>query len=186
MHIVRELDSLVELRNSAPGELRAARGEAFDVPAKHGMPALGRLDVAGDGSRRDVLVLEDSAIARRFMQVRLQRLGYRVHLAGNADEALELLRRERFALLFIDIVLGAPGSMDGLAVCQRFKHDVRLASDRTAKVIIVTGQSTEADRVRGSLAGCDAFLTKPLGEPELLQVLRVLDPGFAAREKQAS
>ncbi|WP_280153725.1 response regulator [Piscinibacter sp. XHJ-5] len=180
MQILRELDSLVEQRHSSPGELEAAREP---VGAPRNMPALGRLDVAGDGSRRDVLVVEDSAIARRFLQVRLQKLGYRVHLAAEGKEALELLRRERFALVFLDVGLGPAGSLDGLAVCQQLKQDVVFARQGVPKVVIVTGLSGETDRVRGSLAGCDAYLTKPLTEPQLHDTLRTLDPGFAAREK---
>src|SRR5262245_58369241 len=79
MQLVRELDGLVQLR-------RDATGRPSELPRSHRVPVLGRLDVAGDGSRRDVLVVEDSAIARRFLQVRLQSLGYRVHLAAQADE----------------------------------------------------------------------------------------------------
>jgi two-component system, cell cycle response regulator len=180
MHILRELDSLVEHRNSSPGELQAAREP---VGSPRSMPALGRLDVAGDGSRRDVLVVEDSAIARRFLQVRLQKLGYRVHLANDGDEAIELLRRERFALVFLDVALGPPGSLDGLAVCQQLKHDPAFARQGLPKAIIVTGLAGASDRVRGSLAGCDAYLTKPLTELQLHDTLRTLDPGFAAREK---
>lgn len=180
VHILRELDSRVEKRNSSPAELSPAR-EAAAPPST--MPALGRLDVAGDGSRRDVLVVEDSAIARRFLQVRLQKLGYRVHLASEGQEALDLLQRERFALVFLDVALGPPGSLDGLAVCQRLKNEPVFARQGLPKVIMVTGLAGETDRVRGSLAGCDAYLPKPLTEPQLLDTLRTLDPGFAAREK---
>jgi DNA-binding response OmpR family regulator len=47
---------------------------------------------------------------------------------------------------------------------------------------MVTGLSGAMDRVRGSLAGCDAYLTKPLSDDELLHALRLLDPGLAERE----
>jgi len=187
MHIVRELDVLVEMRHSVPGALQpAAEPLAAPRAPAGGAPALGRLDVAGDGSRRDVLVAEDSAIARRFMQVRLQRLGYRVHLATNGEQALQLLRHERFALVFLDVVLGEPGSLDGLAICQKLKHDPALAGAGSPRVVIVTGLAGETDRVRGSLAGCDAYLTKPLTEPELVRTLTHLDPGFAARHAAAA
>jgi CheY-like chemotaxis protein len=170
MHLVRELDELVRLRLDA-----AARSAP---PRSHRMPALGRLDVAGDGSRRDVLVVEDSAIARRFLQVRLQGLGYRVHVAAQADEALQIIERERFALVFVDIVLGPPGSLDGYAVCRRVKQD----GQHAPPVIVVSGTDSETERARAAVAGCDAYLTKPLSEPRLLQTLRTLDRGFAARE----
>ncbi len=66
---------------------------------------------------RDVLVVEDSAIARKFLALRLQRLGYRVHLADHGEEAIEMVARQSFAVAFVDVVLGSPGSMDGLRVC---------------------------------------------------------------------
>jgi CheY-like chemotaxis protein len=170
LELVRELNELVRLRLEA-----AARAEP---PKSHRMPALGRLDVAGDGSRRDVLVVEDSAIARRFLQVRLQGLGYRVHLAASADDAYALIEHERFALVFVDIVLGPPGSADGYAVCRRVKQD----GHRAPPVIVVSGLDSETERARAAVAGCDAYLTKPLAEAGLLQALRTLDRGFAARE----
>jgi len=170
MQLVRELDELVAMRREA-----AARQAP---PKSHRMPALGRLDVAGDGSRRDVLVVEDSAIARRFLQVRLQALGYRVHLASSAHEAFGLIEHERFALVFVDIVLGAPGSPDGYAVCRRVKQD----GHRAPPVIVVSGLGSETDRARAGVAGCDAYLPKPLSDLRLMQALRTLDRGFAARE----
>jgi len=188
MHIVRELDSLVEQRQSSPGELSAALAPIGEH-ARSGMPSsFGAFDGGNGGgaSGPDVLIAEDSAIARRFLQVRLQQLGYRVHLAPDGEEAMAALRRERFALVFLDVVLGPPGSLDGLRICQQLKHAPEFAGAQAPKVIMVTGLSGAMDRVRGSLAGCDAFLTKPLSEEELLHALRTLDPGFVARERHLS
>lgn len=133
----------------------------------------------------DVLVAEDNAVARRFMQVRLQQLGYQVHLAQDGEEAMALLRSKRFVLAFLDIVLGPPSDLDGLRICQQLKHGPEFAGI-APKVIMVTGLNGAMDKVRGSLAGCDAYLTKPVVESELLQALRTLDPGFAQRDLAAS
>lgn len=188
MHIVRELDSLVEQRNSSPGELRAALAQ---VGPPDPAPAAPTGAAASFGTPQanggDVLVAEDSAIARRFLQVRLQRLGYRVHLADSGDEALRLLGEQRFAIVFLDIVLGPAGSLDGLSLCQQLKHDPAFfIGGRPPRVVLVTGLSGAMDRVRGTLAGCDAYLTKPLSEAELLRALRTLDEGFAAPGHDAS
>jgi CheY-like chemotaxis protein len=136
---------------------------------------------AGDASGPDVLVAEDSAVARRFLQLRLQQFGYRVHLAANGDEALALLAQQGFAMVFLDVLLGPPGSLDGLAICQQLKQD-RRPGITAPKVVLVTGLGSSTDRVRGSLAGCDAYLAKPLSAEQLLHTLRTLDPGFAARD----
>ncbi|HJV62301.1 MAG TPA: response regulator [Albitalea sp.] len=183
MHILRELDSLVEQRHSSPGELSAALAQfegregalpTFADPAAPMPPAAGA----------DVLVAEDSAIARRFLQLRLLQCGYRVHLAANGEEAMAALRAQPFALVFLDVLLGAPGSLDGLAICRHVKQHPEFEGARP-KVVLVTGLSGSMDKVRGSLAGCDAYLTKPLSEEELAQALRTLDADFARREKAA-
>ncbi|WP_372525475.1 response regulator [Piscinibacter sp.] len=190
MHIVRELDSLVEQRNSAPGALSAALAEpVVDVPVDVDAPdPMARAAASGLfthddlSSGPDVLVVEDSPIARRFLQLRLQNLGYRVHLARNGDEAVELLKRQQFALVFLDIALGPPGSLDGLTICQDLKQRRHGDAAAAAKVVMVTGLGGAMDRVRGTLAGCDAYLTKPLVEEEFLDTLRTLDPMLSLRQ----
>lgn len=177
-HILRELDGAVERRRALVRQTPAEANTPGDVSATAG------LSVPGDSSRGDVLVVEDSAIARRFLQMRLQRLGYRVHLACDAEQALSLLAHERFRLVFIDVVLGPPGSVDGLTLCQQLKQDPALAAAGLPKVAIVTGRGSETDRVRGLLAGCDAYLRKPLAEAAFLQALRTLDPGFVGARRR--
>ena len=185
MHILRELDTLVEQRLNG-------RAEAADLPHAPvidlllqdlGMPARPHAEAPPlppkfGGRGCDVLVVEDSAIARKFMQLRLQRLGYRVHLAHTGEEALEMVAAMPFTIVFLDIGLGGTGTLDGLEVCQQLRQRPASLDDTEPAIVIVTGSSDAADRVRGSLAGCDAYLTKPLGEAELLQSLRQVDPGF--------
>jgi len=191
VHILRELDSLVEKHHSSPGEHRAASANIDDedefssLGVQGSASSFGVFDANDSFSGPDVLVAEDSAIARRFMQVRLQEFGYRVKLATDGEEAMALLKREHFALAFIDIVLGPPSGLDGLQICQHVKHHPSFAG-RVPKVILVSGLSGATDRVRGALAGCDAYLTKPVVAAELLYALRTLDPGFAARDPEAN
>ena len=193
VRIVRELDALVERRRLARAQYLAGISPA-GIAQTGVEPDGSGLELSGDPSSfgafdtdeavtngPDVLVAEDSAIARRFMEVKLQQLGYRVHLAADGEEAMALLGKQRFKLAFLDIVLGPPTGIDGLRICQHIKHDAEFAT-QGPKVIIVTGLTGATDRVRGSLAGCDAYLTKPVMEEELLHTLRTLDPDFAARD----
>ena len=193
MHIVRELDAMVEQRHSSPGALAAALaapavtgGTALGPSSRWGTSSFGVLDTAPASTGPDVLVGEDSGIARRFLQLRLQRLGYRVYLANDGDAVLSAVRRQNFALIFLDVMLGPPGTLDGLKICQQLKHQPRFAGESGPKIIIVTGLSGEVDRVRGSLAGCDAYLTKPLLDAEFMHALHALDPGLAFRQPSAS
>lgn len=189
MHIMRELDSMVELRHPAPGARDEPAGShaidlllddlsitatATDAATDAASPGAAPGDIAATGP--DVLVVEDSAIARRFLQLRLQRLGYAVYLASDADEAVAWLQSRAFALVFLDVALGPPDGLNGLNLCHMVKHDPAFAVTRAAKVVIVSGLSGSTDRVRGSLAGCDAYLTKPVNEAEFQRTVQTLDP----------
>ena len=186
MHIMRELDALVEQRHTVPDALDEpadATGVDLlldDMPfAADDTASLDLGRAAPTGS--DVLVVEDSAIARRFLQVRLQRLGYAVYLASDAEEAVAWLQSRAFALVFLDVALGPAGGLDGLNLCQMLKHDPAFTVTRDAKVVIVSGLSGAMDRVRGSLAGCDAYLTKPVGDAEFQRTVLALDPVLSMR-----
>jgi len=171
-HIVRELDALLEQRLA---HLDVPGAGADWVASEPGL--LGTADTSPQG--KDVLVLDDSRVALRFMQVRLQRRGYRVHVAHTPEQALERLAAQPFAMVFLDVALGPRASMDGLALCQRIKQGRIQPADNMPRVVMVTGLSSSSDRVRGALAGCDAYLAKPLMEDELDEALRVLDPSAA-------
>ena len=160
--------------------LLADLGEPIDAATRIA-PALPQAGGAG----RLVLVVDDSAIARRFLARRLERYGYRVQLASSGEEALAWFERRTFAIAFVDITLGASQAdgIDGLRVCQTVKQ--RRQPDGIdgnqgggTAVVIVTGQTSATTRVQGSLAGCDAFLTKPLMEAEFIAALQLVDPLF--------
>lgn len=168
--IVRELDLLLEQRLSSFDE---PPGADWASPVPHEL-------MASDGRpAKDVLVVDDSRIALRFLQTRLQALGYRVHLARDATQALDQLASQAFSLVFLDVALGPEGSVDGFALCQHIKQRKVHPGDLAPAVVMVTGLSGSMDRVRGDLAGCDAYLTKPLMEDEFVAALRQLDPQLA-------
>jgi len=200
MHIVRELDALVELRLAPPapaegavplgtGAIAAVDLSRFDAePVDLLLPeadadfhAAALAEVAPTwrgGAAREVLVVEDSAIARKFLQLRLQRLGYRVQTTSSGEDALDILEHHWFAIVFLDIALGPPGSIDGLQVCQTLKQRAAQPGGAPTAVVLVTALTGSSDRVRGSLAGCDAYLTKPLMEADFIAALKQVDPAF--------
>ena len=205
MHIVRELDSLVELRLAPPNAAVTAPGRsaaiaemdlsrldddvvdlllpeadaALQSAALAAAPAQPEAIAWRGGAAREVLVVEDSAIARKFLQLRLQRLGYRVQTSTSGEDALDILEHHWFAIVFTDVALGPPGrGIDGLRVCQSIKQRAAQPGGRPTAVVLTTSLNGSSDRVRGSLAGCDAYLTKPLGDHELQRTLREVDPLF--------
>ena len=199
MAIVRELDGLVGQRLAPPPESLAARGGPIgpvdlsrldgapgtDLTLPDALPSAGATPVSGGplpgwrgGAAREVLVVEDSAIARKFLQLRLQRLGYKVQTSTSGEDALDVLEHRWFPIVFLDVALGPAGAIDGLQVCRQIKTRAAQPGGAPTSVVLVTSAATSSDRVRGSLAGCDAYLTKPLLERDFIEALQRVDPAF--------
>jgi CheY-like chemotaxis protein len=114
------------------------------------------------------LLVDDSDVARRYLQTRLARWRLDVEHAATSQEAVDLLGQCAYDFVFLDIDLGEESELDGLALCQRIKQSPEWMQ---AAVIMVSVHHSELDRVRGALAGCDGYLRKPLDEVELQRLM---------------
>ncbi len=119
-----------------------------------------------------VLVVDDNATVRAFMQAKLAPYGFEVDFAESGEEAVGLSGQQEYTCVFLDVVL--PG-IDGYQVCKLIKSN-KQAIKKTA-VVMLTSRGSPFDKLRGSLAGCDEYLTKPLDEDRLLEVIAKFMPG---------
>jgi Response regulators consisting of a CheY-like receiver domain and a winged-helix DNA-binding domain len=103
-----------------------------------------------------ILIVEDNAANMRLACLLLARAGHTPLCAENAQTGLALARADLPDLILMDTRM--PG-MDGLAATALLKKDPATAA---IPVIALTGMATEEDREKARLAGCDAYLTKPL------------------------
>jgi len=120
-------------------------------------------------TRCDALLVDDSEIALRFLEIKLGELGLRSRTATTSDDALAQLAQHDFTYVFVDVELGQHSRMDGLALCRHIKRAAH--RKRAPLVALVSAHASQTDRVRGSLAGCDAYLGKPLAAHELAAVI---------------
>jgi two-component system cell cycle response regulator len=125
---------------------------------------------------RVVLVVDSVSIARKFLMQRLETLGYEVHSAENGDRALAMVEHQAYAIVFLELTL--EGGIDGLGLCQAIKQAPLRRDGVAPAVVFTTGDTGSSNRVRGWLAGCDAYLHKPLLEDDLIAALRDVDPLF--------
>ncbi len=132
----------------------------------------------GDGGGRAVLVVDSISVTRKFLTQRLATWGYRAQGVARGEDALERVRHQPFAIVFCERALGPAPGQDSLALCHAIKLPPPAASGPAPAFVVMTGQLGATDRVRGSLAGCDAYLTRPLDETALLEVLTAVDPAF--------
>ena len=113
-----------------------------------------------------VLVVDDNLTVRKFMEAKLAPYGFSADFAETGEEAVGLTGSKEYTCVFLDVVL--PG-IDGYQVCKLIKSN-KQAVKRTA-VVMLTSRSSPFDKLRGSLAGCDEYLTKPVDENRLLEVI---------------
>ncbi|MDQ7785348.1 MAG: AAA family ATPase [Desulfomonilaceae bacterium] len=112
--------------------------------------------IAGE-HRPTVLVIEDNEANMKLATSLLEAGGYRPLQAWTAEEGIELARSEHPALILMDISL--PG-MDGLTATGILKNDPATAK---IPVVALTAHTMKGDDEKAREAGCDAYLTKPIG-----------------------
>ena len=103
-----------------------------------------------------ILIVEDNEANRLLAGAVLEREGYRVEMAGNAEEALQKLANVSPALILMDVQM--PG-MDGLTLTRRLKGDARTAA---IPVVALTALAMMGDRERTLEAGCSGYISKPI------------------------
>lgn len=116
------------------------------------------------------LVVDDSQPVRKQMEIELKMLGAKVYLAENGEQAIELSKLHDFDIIFLDVVM--PG-IDGYKVCKILKKDIK---SKKVPIVMLTGKSSPFDKVKGTLSGCDTYLTKPLEHKEFQTVAKKYIP----------
>ena len=102
----------------------------------------------------NILVVDDEADVRDVIQMNLEREGFSVSSAASGQEALEILSREKFDAVILDVMM--PG-MDGLALCRTIREDNTLHG---LPVMLLTARDSEMDQIIGLEVGADDCLSK--------------------------
>ena len=108
-----------------------------------------------------LLVIEDNPANMKLASLLLRNVGHTVLCAVDAESGLTLARSEQPDLILMDIQL--PG-MDGLAATALLKQDPVTAA---IPVIALTAMAMKEDQEKTKVAGCDAYIAKPLRFREL-------------------
>lgn len=119
----------------------------------------------GSSKNRRALVVDDSLTVRKQLEQELGASNIHVDSAETGETGLDLMEKHDYDIIFLDVML--PGA-DGYQVCKHIKKNPLL---KQIPVVMLTSKSSPFDRVRGSLAGCDTYLTKPVDYQEFRQVL---------------
>lgn len=116
--------------------------------------------------RKVILVVDDSLTIRKALSSILEKNDYRVVTAEDGSHALAKLNEAVPDLVLLDITMPW---MDGYEVCKAIKQR---ALTRKVPVIMLSGKDGLFDKVRGRLAGCNDYVTKPFDPDALLKTIK--------------
>jgi len=108
-----------------------------------------------------VLVVDDSDADLGYIKTVVADAGYEVVTAKSGDEAIEIARKEKPDLVFMDIIMDGT---DGYEACRILHRD---PETKDIPVIFVSSKNQKADRIWGELQGGKGFIGKP-AEPQQL------------------
>lgn len=106
-----------------------------------------------------ILLVEDNTTNRMVAAHQAERLGYAVQAVASGREALELLEREPFDLVLMDVQMP---EMDGLETTHRIRHDLKNTANRSIPIVALTAHVLSGDRERCIETGMDGYLPKPI------------------------
>jgi two-component system cell cycle response regulator DivK len=112
-----------------------------------------------------ILIIEDNAANMKLACLLLRNAGHTALCAADAETGLTLAHNDGPDLILMDVQL--PG-MDGLAATSLLKRDPLTAA---IPVIALTAMAMKDDREKAEVAGCDAYIAKPLRYRELLAAI---------------
>ena len=153
------LDKIVKERNEGGGEPEAFSGSTKTVQ---------REIVVSKGIvpfRHRALVVDDSPTVRKQLVLELGSFNIQVDTAETGEQGLEMLKKNRYDIIFLDVVM--PGA-DGYQVCKTIRRN---QETKSTPIVMLTSKSSPFDKVRGSLAGCSSYLTKPVDYENFYHVL---------------
>ena len=133
-------------------------------------PPVPRTSSLRSTSRR-MLVVDDNDVALNFMSTLLMRNNFEYQLAKSGEEALSIVAASNFDLVFLDVTMAG---MDGYQTCRSIKKN-KYKSGKPPIVIMLTSRAGTFDKIKGTMAGCDAYLTKPLNVKQLAVLLAKFD-----------
>ena len=117
-------------------------------------------------SMEEILVVDDEAPIRMALKAAFRKEGIDIAEAADGVQALEMLKREKYQLIILDVMMPRKG---GYEVLQELR-----ASGNNTPVLMLSGKDDEMNQVLGLGFGADSYLTKPFHTSVLVQTAKAL------------
>ena len=124
-----------------------------------------------------ILIVDDDKKLCRLVADYLEPMGYRVNMAHNGNQGLQMLREDGYQAVILDVMMP---QMDGLEVLKRLRRESNVP------VLMLTARGEETDRIVGLGMGADDYLPKTFSSRELLARLRAVTRRHSRSEHPAA
>lgn len=115
--------------------------------------------------RYPVLLVEDDSALSYIVKDNLEQHQYRVEVAEDGISALNMFRKNNYAIILLDVMLP---KMDGFSLAKEIRK-----TDEQVPIIFLTARSMTEDKITGLTLGGDDYVTKPFSMEELLLKMRI-------------
>ena len=112
-----------------------------------------------------ILIVEDDLDMQEMMVSFMQKNGFMVIAANNADELTEKIKSQRVDLILLDVMLG---DENGISICREIRETNNIP------IIIVSALSADQDRLSGFEVGADDYIVKPFNPQILLAKVKAI------------
>ncbi|WEN41838.1 Signal transduction histidine-protein kinase BarA [Thauera sp. GDN1] len=158
-------DDLVDVLRMARNGALPASEEAEPPPFKLESVTLDEGADAEASAALRILVVEDNPVNQTVAQRLLERAGHTVTLANNGEEALDVLGRGRFDLVFMDVQMPVMGGIEATQAirAREARHSWVMQGEwKPIPIIAMTAHAMQGDRQRCLEAGMDDYVSKPI------------------------
>ncbi len=128
-------------------------------------------DIAGNFTALEyrVLVVDDHQPFQEMLAASLGRLAQinKIDYADSGITAIEKAEAEQYDLIFLDVMM--PPGIDGYETCTRLRA---IPTYKEKLIIMVSGMDSPFDEAKGLIAGCTAYVTKPIQHEPFLELCK--------------
>ncbi len=141
-------------------------------------------ETAGGNGNLKVLVVDDSLPMQKALEAEIKRLDMptEIDFADCGEKALEYVRQQRYDFIFLDIIM--PG-IDGFETCSKMRE---LPEVKRVPIIMLSAKNSPLDEVKGVMAGCSTYMTKPIVREEFQKVIHRISKwveNYSGKQKMA-
>lgn len=114
-----------------------------------------------------ILIVDDSMLIHKALEIELDKAPFNSdkHFAFSGEECLQQVSENQFDIIFLDVMM--PG-IDGFETCTQIR---KINQYKKAPIIMLSAKTSPLDEVKGVMAGCTTYLTKPIVHEEFQKLL---------------